>query len=264
MEQSNMNRIGFLTMFGALRSKPVRETVLICRSKSVRTLSDFSRCWAEDKILMEPLENHHFVHGDIENESTIRPKTLKIGATMVTHGSPSHFFPNCWSLFKQISGTSHMLPKTAQCKYTARVVAASVDTETWLIFEASGRDSMRPAGAPARQTRLQEFSWSPFTSSKKRCFFDFLWFFVYEKATLRVCFRILRFSSGWSQTVRILGHQREQVIFQQSQTFRNRMKWESFRHFPPGQCGAGGLGPRHSVGRTGNTGFRPSPVPENQ
>lgn len=36
---------------------------------------------------MEPLENHHFVQGDIENESTIRPKTLKIGAAMVTHGS---------------------------------------------------------------------------------------------------------------------------------------------------------------------------------
>ena len=60
----------------SLDSTPFFPDFMIGASPSTKLAS-------EDKVLMEPLENHHFVQGDIEKESTVRPQEILLNESTV-------------------------------------------------------------------------------------------------------------------------------------------------------------------------------------
>ena len=60
----------------SLGSAPFFPDFMIGASPSTKLAS-------EDKVLMEPLENHHFVQGDIEKESTVRPQEILLNESTV-------------------------------------------------------------------------------------------------------------------------------------------------------------------------------------
>lgn len=60
----------------SLDSTPFFPDFMIGASPSIKLAS-------EDKVLMEPLENHHFVQGDIEKESTVRPQEILLNESTV-------------------------------------------------------------------------------------------------------------------------------------------------------------------------------------